>query len=48
METNGFVPLRDDAVNDGTQTVVVRLQRPDPKSVVYDVDSAAVHIVDND
>jgi hypothetical protein len=43
-----FVPLRDDAVNDGAQTVVVRLQRPDPKSLVYDEDTAAVHIMDND
>jgi hypothetical protein len=43
-----LVPLRDDPVADGTQTVVVRLHHPDATSVVYAVDTAAVRLIDNE
>jgi Calx-beta domain len=43
-----LLPLKNDAVADGTQSITVRLSDPDPKSRVYEVSTVRVDVVDDD
>lgn len=42
------LPVRDDAVIDGTQSVTVKLSKPDPGSRLYEVSTVRIDILDND
>jgi hypothetical protein len=42
------LPVRDDAVVDGTQSITVKLSNPDPRSRLYEVSTVRIDILDDD
>jgi hypothetical protein len=42
------LPVRDDTVVDGTQSVTVKLSNPDPRSRLYEVSTVRIDILDDD